>query len=77
MFAKIPIEELRRTEAKCNSLLAIEEDYQHVLRSLEQRYATRIRERRLRKIVGGAAGPEEVLLEEEPSPELYQYGGTS
>jgi hypothetical protein len=62
---KIPVEELRRTEAKCNALLGLHEDYRHIISSLEQNYSARISEHRIRKITGGSAGPEEILLEED------------
>jgi hypothetical protein len=67
MPPKIPIEELRRTEAACNALASFKEDYHSLVRSLEGNYGARIRERRLRRIVGGGAGPEQILLEEEAS----------
>jgi len=62
---KIPAEELHRTAAKCNALLALQEDYHHVINLLEVNYGVSIREQRIRKIVGGGAGPEQVLLEED------------
>jgi hypothetical protein len=62
---KISIEELHRTEAKCNALLGLQEDYQHLLRSLEKNYGVRIHERRIRRIVGGSAGPEQIVLEQD------------
>jgi hypothetical protein len=65
MLGKIPAEELRRVEAKCNALLALEEDYSHLLHSLEMQYKIRVREKRIRRIVGGSARPEEILLEED------------
>jgi len=64
MPKKIPAEELRRTEAKCTALLRLQEDYRHVISSLEENYGASVHERHLRKIVGGSAGPEQILLEE-------------
>jgi hypothetical protein len=65
MANKIPAEELHRTEAKCNTLLGLQEDYRHVISDLEKNYSARVRERHVRQIVGGGAGPEQILLEEE------------
>lgn len=65
MANKIPAEELHRTETKCNTLLDLEEDYQHVISDLERSYRTRVREHHVRQIVGGGAGPEQIVLEEE------------
>lgn len=62
---KIPAEELRRTQAKCTALLRLQEDYHHVISSLERNYGARIHEQHVRKVVGGGAGPEEILLEED------------
>ena len=64
---KIPDDELRTAEAKCNALIALGEEYHHVIRSLESTYGSRISERRVRRIVGGGAGPENMLLEEDVS----------
>lgn len=64
MSSNIPLEELREIEAKCNALLALQEDYRHVVRSLEIKYNIPLREKRIRRIVGGGAGREEILLEE-------------
>jgi hypothetical protein len=60
----IPTEELRRTEAKCTALLRLQEDYRHVISSLEENYGATIHERHMRKIVGGSPGPEQILLDE-------------
>jgi hypothetical protein len=65
MTNKIPTEELHRTEAKCNALLGLQEDYRHVISDLEKSYRTRVREHHVRQIVGGGAGPEQIVLEEE------------
>jgi hypothetical protein len=61
---KIPAEELRRTEAKCNALFRLQEDYHHLISSLEGDYGASVQERHLRKIIGGGAGPEQIVLEE-------------
>ena len=58
----ISSEELHRTEAKCNVLLGLQEDYQHLIRSLAENYGVRIEERRVRRIVGGSAGSEQIVL---------------
>ena len=65
MANKIPAEELHRAESKCNALLDLQEDYQHVVSELEGNYSTRVRENHIRQIVGGGAGPEQIVLEEE------------
>jgi hypothetical protein len=70
MAKRIPTEELHRTEAKCTALLGLQEDYRHVIRDLEQNYGASVREQPVRRIVGGGAGPEEILLEEEPADHL-------
>jgi hypothetical protein len=70
MAKRIPSEELHRTEAKCNALIGLQEDYRHVITSLEQNYGTSVREHHLRKIVGGGAGPEQVVLEEDESQDV-------
>ena len=70
MTKKIPPEELRRTEAACNALSVLQEDYQDLIRSLERNFRVRIRERHIRRIIGGGAGPEQILLEEGEESEL-------
>ena len=60
----IPIEELRQTEAKCNLLMEADEDYHHVLGSLETKYGAKVQERLLRRIVHGGVGPIQLCLEE-------------
>jgi|KBSMisStandDraft_5_1062788.scaffolds.fasta_scaffold2113531_1 hypothetical protein len=65
MPSKIPAEELHRTEAACNALASFKEDYRYLVRSLEVNYGARIRESHIRRIVGGGAGPEQIVLEEE------------
>lgn len=65
MPSKIPTEKLRRIEAACNALASFKEDYHFLVRSLEGNYDARIRERRVRRIIGGGAGPEQIVLEEE------------
>ena len=70
MAKRIPTEELHRTEAKCTALLGLQEDYRHLIRDLEQNYGRSIREQHVRRIVGGSAGVEEILLEEEPTDDL-------
>jgi hypothetical protein len=62
---RIPAEKLRQTEAKCNALIAIKEDYGHLIRGLEESYGVRIAEHCVRSVFGGGAGPEQVLLEED------------
>jgi hypothetical protein len=64
MTPKIPIEELRRTEAACNALASLEAEYRPLIHALEGNFGASIRERRIRRIVGGGAGPEQILLEE-------------
>jgi hypothetical protein len=64
MPRKIPVEALRRTEAACNALASLEQDHHHLIRSLEGQYGASIQERRIRHIVGGGAGPEQILLVE-------------
>lgn len=64
---KIPAEELGRIEEKCNALIALKEDYHHLIVSLERNYGANIREHPIRRIVGGGAGPEQILLEEDVS----------
>jgi hypothetical protein len=64
MSKNIPAEELRRTEAKCTALLHLQEDYRHVINSLEENYGASVHARHVRKIVGGSAGLEQILLEE-------------
>jgi hypothetical protein len=64
MTNKIPAEELRRTEAKCNELFRLQEDYRHLISSLEENYGASVQERHVRKIVGGGAGPEQIVLDE-------------
>jgi hypothetical protein len=61
----ISTKELLRIEAKCNALLGLQEDYQHLIRSLEENYGVRIHERHIRRIVGGSAGPEQIVLEKD------------
>jgi hypothetical protein len=68
----IPAEELRRTEAKCNILFLAEENYDHLLRSLEEHYGAKIRAQRVRRIIHGGTGPVQILLEEE-SPSDREY----
>jgi hypothetical protein len=65
MPRKIPVNELRRTEAACNVLARLEQDHRPLIRSLEGHYGVSIRERRIRHVVGGGAGPEQILLVEE------------
>ena len=65
MPCKIPVEELRRTEAACNALASLEHDHRPLIRSLEGQYGVNIQEQRIRRIVGGGAGPEQILLLEE------------
>jgi len=62
---KIPPEELRRTEEKCNALIALQENYNHLIRSLEVDYGAIVRAHSIRRIVGGGAGVEQILLEED------------
>lgn len=64
MANKIPAEQLHRAEAKCNALLEVQEDYGHVISDLEKNYRTRVRQHRVRQIVGGGAGPQRIVLEE-------------
>lgn len=56
----IPVEELRRTEARCNLLLSAQADYHHLLRSVEANYGVKIREQMFRSIVHGSTGPLEM-----------------
>jgi hypothetical protein len=65
MPRKVPAEELRRTEAACNALASLQKDHRPLVRSVEREYGVTIRERRIRHIVGGGAGPEQILLAEE------------
>jgi hypothetical protein len=65
MSSNIPVEELNQTEAKCNVLYALGENYSHLVRLLETKYKVRLREKCIRRIVGGGAGPEEILLLED------------
>ena len=64
MVNRIPAEELHQAETKCNALLSVQEDYRHVIGHVEETYGTRLRERHVRHIVGGGAGPEQIVLEE-------------
>jgi hypothetical protein len=70
MAKRIPAEELRRTEAKCTALFGLQEDYHHVIDSLEENYEAKIRERHVRPIIGGGAGPEQILLEEDERQDI-------
>ncbi len=65
MPGKIPVEELRRAEAACNALASLEQDHRPLIRSLEGQYGVSIQEQRIRHIVGGGAGPEQILLLEQ------------
>lgn len=64
MTRKIPIEELRRTEAACNALANLQQDHRPLIRTLEGQYGVSIQERRIRHIVGGGAGSEQIKLVE-------------
>lgn len=65
MTRKIPIKELRRTEAACNALANLQQDHRPLIRTLEGQYGASIQERRIRHIVGGGAGPEQIQLVED------------
>src|SRR3954454_14805809 len=60
----IPITELRDSEAKCNLLVAANEDYHHVLDCLETKYQTKVKGHLLRRVEHGGVGPLEVCLEQ-------------
>lgn len=66
----IPVDELREVEARCNLLIAANEDYHHALGRLETKYGAKVGERRLRRIVHGGVGPIEVRLEEIPQQDF-------
>ena len=68
MSKKIPAQELRRTETACNALIVLQEEYQRLIQSLECNHSISIRKRHIRRIVGGGAGPEQILLEEDEQP---------
>jgi len=60
----IPFAELRDSEAKCNLLVAANEDYHHVLECLETKYRTKLKDSLLRRIEHGGVGPVQVCLEQ-------------
>lgn len=60
----IPLPELRESEAKCNLLVAANEDYHHVLECLETKYKTKVKEHLLRRVERGGVGTVEVCLEQ-------------
>ena len=65
MSRKVPDPELSRTEAACNALASLETDHRPLIRALEEHYGANIKEHRIRRIVGGGAGSEQILLFEE------------
>ncbi len=61
----ISADELHRLEAKCNALLAADEDYRPLVRAFEEHSGVHLRAQPIRRVIKGAVGPLAVLLEEE------------
>lgn len=61
---EIPESELCSAQTKCAILAGIDEDYQHIVRSLETKYGVAVRVQTVRSVVRGAVGTEKILLSE-------------
>lgn len=58
----IPPVELRKAETTCNILAELDEDFRHIIDSLERRYGVKVRVQVIRPVVGGGAGPERIII---------------
>jgi hypothetical protein len=61
---KIPASELLGAGRKCTILAGLKEDYRHVIEALERHYEVVVSVQVVRPVVGGGAGPEQILLSE-------------
>ncbi len=71
---KIPPSELVSVGKKCTILAELKEDYRHVIEALERRYEVLVSVQVVRPVIGGGAGPEQIVLSEmDNTPSSIRY----